>query len=407
MNEFTEKEPVFSHSLPFQLLGSSPFTATPNIAGRDVVLLPMEKKEPTRFSSVDLLNSLGDGFKNDEYYDTVDDGKQAALKAAWRNVTIEENKTSLLSTQTKGLIRRGVPDSLRQQVWKALSGWSSLSKERPYLYSDTLRRAFGNSKPPSFFRSYPLFGGIFSPSDHFLIEESEELVRRLLVVIGLDFPSIDYCPCIPDLLQILLAFMGEADTYGVVKCMLERSQDERKYMIVSKYEHMKFSAGFLQVLAKLIPRLHKHITSLLITEKEYHHFLSAWFSRMFVSFFPYQAVLQIFDVYMNEGVKIWYRIALAVLDYNKDELFKCSTSQEFKVALNMLASQCSANFDSLTKAGFAFQLSRTDMEIDYSPPAQMDDLDTVFYRPKISTPSAIIEDDKVCFALIEVFINTS
>eukprot|EP00026_Physarum_polycephalum_P005632 Phypoly_transcript_05667.p1 GENE.Phypoly_transcript_05667~~Phypoly_transcript_05667.p1 ORF type:complete len:307 (+),score=17.82 Phypoly_transcript_05667:365-1285(+) len=194
--------------------------------------------------------------------------------------------------------------------------------------------------------------------------------------------------------QILLAFMGEADTYGVVKCMLERSQDERKYMIVSKYEHMKFSAGFLQVLAKLIPRLHKHITSLLITEKEYHHFLSAWFSRMFVSFFPYQAVLQIFDVYMNEGVKIWYRIALAVLDYNKDELFKCSTSQEFKVALNMLASQCSANFDSLTKAGFAFQLSRTDMEIDYSPPAQMDDLDTVFYRPKISTPSAIIEDDK-------------
>ena len=53
--------------------------------------------------------------------------------------------------------------------------------------------------------------------------------------------------------------MGEADTYGVMACMLERSQDVRKYILISKNEHMKFCAAFLQVLSKLIPRLHRRI----------------------------------------------------------------------------------------------------------------------------------------------------
>lgn len=53
--------------------------------------------------------------------------------------------------------------------------------------------------------------------------------------------------------------MGEADTYGVLVCMLERSQEARKYILISKHEHKKFCAAFMQVLAKLIPRLHKRI----------------------------------------------------------------------------------------------------------------------------------------------------
>jgi hypothetical protein len=260
------------------------------------------------------------------------------------------------------------------------------------MYNDALRRAFGDEKP-SLFRSYPLFGGIISPSDHFLIEGSEELVKRLLVVIGLEFPSIDYCPCIPDLIQILLTFMSESDAYGVLACMLGRSQDARKYIIISKHEHLKFCAAFLQVLAKIIPRLHKHISSLHITEKESYNFLSTWFSRLFVASFPYQAVLHVFDAYMNEGVKILYRIALAVLDCNKDALLNASTAKEFKTTLHSHVNLIASNFDSLMKAGFAFQLSRTDMEMEYTPPTQ-EDSESVFYRPKIVTPSSIIEDDK-------------
>jgi hypothetical protein len=41
------------------VLGSSPFTAPPSIVGVDVRLLPIEKKEPTRLSSLELLNALG------------------------------------------------------------------------------------------------------------------------------------------------------------------------------------------------------------------------------------------------------------------------------------------------------------------------------------------------------------
>jgi hypothetical protein len=44
------------------------------------------------------------------------------------------------------------------------------------------------------------------------------------------------------------------------------------------------------------------------------------------------------------------------------------------------------------------------MEMDYVPPAHVEDSEPVFYRPKIATPSAIIEDDKVCNVLGLFFV---
>ena len=98
-------------------------------------------------------------------------------------------------------------------------------------YVDALRRAFGDEKP-SLFRSYPLFGGIISPSDHFLIEGSEELVKRLLVVIGLEFPSIDYCPCIPDLSKC--ANLSYPSLYRPLSCRVFPFKHKKAY------DHLQF-----------------------------------------------------------------------------------------------------------------------------------------------------------------------
>lgn len=52
---------------------------------------------------------------------------------------------------------------------------------------------------------------------------------------------------------------------------------------------------------------------------------------------------------MNEGVKVLYRFALAVLDHHKDALLKTTTAKEFKQVLSSYTCHCSGKFDALVK----------------------------------------------------------
>lgn len=56
--------------------------------------------------------------------------------------------------------------------------------------------------------------------------------------------------------------------------------------------------------------------------------------------------------------------------------------------------------------GFDYHLRRKHMEMDYEAPAHVpEDSESVFYRPKITTPSAIIADDKVTHYVFICFIS--
>jgi len=106
-------------------------------------------------------------------------------------------------------------------------------------------------------------------------------------------------------------------------------------------------------------------------------------------------VLRIFDAFMNEGVKVLYRFALAVLDHNRDALMRTTTSKEFKQVLHAQTAACSVDVDLLMKNAFAYPLKRKELHLD-EPLEQspIEDSLPVFYRPKIAQSSLIIEDDK-------------
>jgi len=123
-------------------------------------------------------------------------------------------------------------------------------------------------------------------------------------------------------------------------------------------------------------------------------FAEEWFLRLFVSSFPYQTTLRIFDSFLNEGSKILYRAGLAILMIKMNELLKTTTPKEFISILQ----HCTIQFfddDLSMKKAFGISMSRRhfdNLNTKNKPKlsAVIEPKLPMYYRPKIHTPSKII-----------------
>jgi hypothetical protein len=71
------------------------------------------------------------------------------------------------------------------------------------------------------------------------------------------------------------------------------------------------------LVKELIPKLGEHFTQEMINPSMY---ASQWFITVFSYSFPFPLALRIWDVFLSEGVKIVFKVGLALLKYCQDEL---------------------------------------------------------------------------------------
>jgi hypothetical protein len=139
--------------------------------------------------------------------------------------------------------------------------------------------------------------------------------------------------------------MTEGECYTTVHCMLKFKLNPEKGR---KHEYFPYStnrkafiANFLYTFDDLVqehsPKLALCKALLLITinspdlkslNVKTQEFTENWFSRLFVGTFPYQTVLRILDIYLNEGNKILFQVGLAFLKHIQNSLLKCATAQD-------------------------------------------------------------------------------
>lgn len=338
------------------------------------------------------------GFRDEHY----EDDKGMAYKAheadeliAWDHIETPDS-AELSSLELKFLIRKGIPDSRKEEVWKAVTGCSEYVKANPNFYSEVLTSVFG-AKVPSRIRHLPTFGGIVSPSDHHLVDDAFDVLKRLLCVIATVFPDIEYCPSIPDLVQVCLMFLSEADTFAVVNLLVETSRkNSRHYLNANKKECTVFLLTFNKLIQLHLPRLYKHMSSLGIEGSQ--AFADVWFSRLFVSYLPYQTMLRVFDIFMNEGNKIFYKVGLAILKLNTESLMHAHCKQQFLRVLQYVTTHLYES-DKLIKTAFTFQFSnKHTQKLDKSHGHMIQHIKEpqmpIYYRPRIRHSSSIIDDEQ-------------
>jgi len=95
-----------------------------------------------------------------------------------------------------------------------------------------------------------------------------------------------------------------------------------KFSNYLSYDASFFSPSLVILTEIYLPDLYRHIVKINLD----HNFADVWFSRIFVSVLPFQTVLRIFDYFIVDGIKILFRVALAILSLYSPFLLTTGTT---------------------------------------------------------------------------------
>ena len=368
-------------------------------------------------------------------------------EGAWKDVDKFPLSHSEVSKKTKALIRSGIPQSKRALLWMGISGSTALLKQSPYFYENHFEKTYGHYSTDSdhtnkkqFIESVDPrivaeFGGKLpgysidnpngtpTPKEEPKAEDEDEYdedgekkvvvkkkevdkdfcllnadgikaAKRLLCVLADHHLDIDYCPPLPDLVQMLLINMNEKQAYATLHCMLEKSRESKWYFRTNKMQHALFIESFSDIIRKNIPNLGSHFEKIgfdvsTVTYK--------WFSRLFVPYLPFDFVMRAMDSFINEGAKILYRVAYAILKTLEPKLLKVLSPNYMEDILTRNTS-ITIDEDEFFKVAFKFGVSRKHLsQLDEKNRTEIDQSKltgkvSTYVKPKIGSSSEIIKD---------------
>ncbi|CAM2101812.1 TBC1 domain family member 24-like isoform X1 [Caretta caretta] len=176
------------------------------------------------------------------------------------------------------------------------------------VYRDVTSRLFGKQSVSS----HPLpefLGGCRMPT-YCLTMEGVTAVKKILICLGNLFPDITYSPILPAVVALLLHYSeDEAQCFGNVSRLLACNDSHTSYIDQSFLAHQASCMTFGDLANKHCPAAHRLIAS---TSENVFEVYSEWLEWIFGDL-PFDYAIRILDVYLLEGQKVLYRIALALL----------------------------------------------------------------------------------------------
>ncbi|BBM98327.1 hypothetical protein Mp_1g12630 [Marchantia polymorpha subsp. ruderalis] len=219
----------------------------------------------------------------------------------------------------KRRIRKGIPDCLRGLVWQLISGSRDLLLMNQGVYEQLV--VFETSAAEldiirDISRTFP--SHVFFQQRHGPGQRSLYNVLKAYSVYDRD---VGYVQGMGFLAGLLLLYMSEEDAFWLLVALLKgavHAPMEGLYLaglpLVQQYLFQ-----FERLVREQLPRLGAHFEEEIINPSMY---ASQWFITVFSYSFPFSLELRIWDVFLYEGVKIVFRVGLALLKYCHDDLVK-------------------------------------------------------------------------------------
>ncbi|KAJ5070774.1 tbc1 domain family member [Anaeramoeba ignava] len=277
--------------------------------------------------------------------------KENRLLKKWEKTRLVGTRYEI-SKKFKKQLRKGVPDKFRKQVWLLATGGKELLAKQGNFYMDQLEKLFGDHVPEHI-SEFPIVADDEFHKFHHFIDTVP--LERILAVLSDQHHDISYCVSISDIISILLVFLEESECYAAIHCMVIMSKKGRKYFETTKTNTNLFEETFRKLLWSKVPSVARKMNELGIQPGEFY---SDWFQRTFVTDLPFQAVLRVFDCFLYEGTKIFYRVALSVFMIMKKNLLNAKSKEEFRELVRNFLWNID-NIDAILKKGFSILLSRS------------------------------------------------
>jgi len=167
----------------------------------------------------------------------------------------------------------------------------------------------------------------------------------VLVILRRTNNALHYCPFLPVVASLLLMYLTREDCLHVLRLMLEDAQrmlneegqfnraEElrglRWYFPLDKKDYFSTIETFMTFMRDRSKSVKECLTHLESIEVDTRKFMQEQFSSFFLAYVPLDIINTLFTVYINEGIKIMFRIGYAFFKILKPVILDCTNEEEF------------------------------------------------------------------------------
>ncbi|XP_022759326.1 EVI5-like protein isoform X1 [Durio zibethinus] len=254
----------------------------------------------------------------------------------------------------KRRIRKGIPDCLRGLVWQLISGSRDLLLLNPGVYEQLVIYETSASELDiirDISRTFP--SHVFFQQRHGPGQRSLYNVLKAYSVFDRD---VGYVQGMGFLAGLLLLYMSEEDAFWLLVALLKgaiHAPMEGLYQVGLPLVQ-QYLFQFEQLVREHLPKLGAHFSHEMINPSMY---ASQWFITVFSYSLPFPLALRIWDVFLYEGVKIVFKVGLALLKYCHNDLIKLSFEKLVHALRNF--PEDAMDPDTLLPMAFSIKVSRS------------------------------------------------
>ncbi|KAJ5637213.1 hypothetical protein N7490_007092 [Penicillium lividum] len=234
-----------------------------------------------------------------------------------RNVTLVRQPTF------HKLIRVGLPNRLRGEIWELSSGSLFLRVRSPKLYQETLDKFEGQDSlaideiEKDLNRSLPEYPAYQS-------EEGIGRLRRVLTAYSWTNAEIGYCQAMNIVVAALLIYMSEQQAFFLLSVLCDRLLPG--YYSTTMYGTLLDQKVFESLVEKTMPVLWEHLAKF---DVQLSVVSLPWFLSLYINSMPLVFAFRVLDVFFLEGPKVLFQVGLAILRINGEELLEVQDDGAF------------------------------------------------------------------------------
>ncbi|KAL1778857.1 TBC1 domain family member 9B isoform X1 [Sigmodon hispidus] len=230
------------------------------------------------------------------------------------------------TAKTRELVLKGIPESLRGELWLLFSGAWNEMVTHPGYYAELVEKSMGKYSLATeeierdLHRSMP---------EHpaFQNELGIAALRRVLTAYAFRNPTIGYCQAMNIVTSVLLLYASEEEAFWLLVALCERMLPD--YYNTRVVGALVDQGIFEELTRDILPRLSEKMQELGVISS----ISLSWFLTLFLSVMPFESAVVIVDCFFYEGIKVILQVALAVLDANMEQLLDCSDEGEAMTVL--------------------------------------------------------------------------
>uniref|UniRef100_A0AAQ4S2Y6 TBC1 domain family member 9 n=1 Tax=Gasterosteus aculeatus aculeatus TaxID=481459 RepID=A0AAQ4S2Y6_GASAC len=254
--------------------------------------------------------------------------KEFLKEQAWKNHFAEYGQGVCMyrTEKTRDLVLKGIPESMRGDLWLLFSGAINEMATHPGYYEDLVEKSMGKYNLATeeierdLHRSLP---------EHpaFQNEMGIAALRRVLTAYAFRNPNIGYCQAMNIVTSVLLLYAKEEEAFWLLVALCERMLPD--YYNTRVVGALVDQGVFEELAREYVPQLYDCMQDLGVIST----ISLSWFLTLFLSVMPFESAVVVVDCFFYDGIKVIFQLALSVLHANIHQLLGCKDDGEAMTVL--------------------------------------------------------------------------